>query len=414
MFRLVDLFMPDTSNSALLHTLSVALIAPDSRRRQSLITALAESEVPVACRFDAYPSRADLPGLARLACDVVIVDVECDIGQAVRVIEDICGRHPATTVMAYSGTNDSTLMRRSMQAGAREFLIEPLLAETVAQALAQTSSRRPGREKSLGKLLAFVPSRAGVGVTTIATNFALALTKESAAKVVVVDMDFQLGEIALGFGLTATFSVVDALMSAARLDKDLLATMLSRHDSGLALLCSPEKYNFFPSSIDEGADKLFRILREEFDYVVVDTGACHGNLQEKLFLEADKLYLVTEMTLPSLRNAHRLISFLSARDGGRALEVVLNRFNSRHGEIDEKSTTKALGRPINWRVPNVWAAARAAQDSGVPLAMTDSPVTRSIVQMARAACGKPQLVEKKAAGGFSFFGSKAVGTPAET
>jgi pilus assembly protein CpaE len=410
----INLFMPDTSNSALLQTLSVALIVPDAGRRRSLTTALAESQVGIACQFDAYPSRADLPEIGRLACDIVIVDVDCDIGQAIRVIEDVCGRHPATTVMAYSSANDSTLMRRSMQAGAREFLIEPLLAGTVPEAFARTSSRLPGRGTSHGKLLVFIPSRAGVGVTTIATNFALALTKESGAKVVVVDMDFQLGEIALGLGLTAAFSVVDALVNVARLDKDFLATLLLRHDSGLAILSSPEKYDFFPSAIDEGADRLFRILREEFDYVVVDTGSCHGTLQEKLFLEADKLYLIAEITLPSLRNAHRLISFLTARDGSRALELVLNRFNSRHGEIDEKSATKALGRPVNWRVPNAWAAARAAQDTGIPLAMTDSPVARSVVQMARAACGKAPIVEKKAGGGFSFFGSKAVGTPAET
>jgi pilus assembly protein CpaE len=406
--------MPDNSNSATLQTLSVALIVPDGRRRQSLTTALAGSRAGISCEFEAYPSRADLPEMGRLACDVVIVDVDCDTGQAIRVIEDVCGRQPGTTVMAYSGTNDSTLMRRSMQAGAREFLIEPLLMETLSEALARTSSRRPGRGKSLGKLLVFVPSRGGVGVTTITTNFALALTKESGAKVVVVDMDFQLGEIALGLGLTPSFSIVDALTNAARLDKEFLATLLLRHNSGLAILSSPENYNFFQSAADEGAETLFRILREEFDYVVVDSGTCHGILQEELFLEADKLYLIAEMTLPSLRNAHRLISFLSARDGSRALELVLNRFNSRHGEIDEKSAAKALGRPINWRVPNAWAAARAAQDSGIPLAMTDSPVARAVVQMARAACGKPQLVEKKAGGGFSFFGTKAVATPAET
>jgi pilus assembly protein CpaE len=401
-------------NYAISQDLSVALIVPDARRRQSLITALAGSQVGVACAFDAYPSRADLPEIGRLACDVVIVDLDHDIEQAIRVIEDICSRHPGTTVMAYSSTNDSTLMRRSMQAGAREFLIEPFLPETVADAFVRTSSRRAGREKSEGKMLVFVPSKGGVGVTTIATNFALALTKESGAKVVVVDMDFQLGEIALGLGMTASFSIVDALVNASRLDRDFLATLLLRHSTGLAILSSPERYNFFQFAVDEGADKLFRILRQEFDYVVVDTGTCHGILQEKLFLEADKLYLVTEMTFPSLRNAHRLISFLSARDGSRALELVLNRSNARHGEIDENSATKALGRPINWRVPNAWAAARAAQDSGVPLAMADSPVTRSLVQMARAACGKPLTAEKKASTGFSFFGSRAVQTPAGT
>jgi hypothetical protein len=93
--------------------------------------------------------------------------------------------------------------------------------------------------------------------------------------------------------------------------------------------------------------------------------------------------------------------------------VVLNRFNSRHGEIDEKSATKALARPINWRIPSGYEAARVAQDSGIPLAMEDSPITRVLEQMAKAACGKPINVEKKVNRGFSFFGAKALSEPVE-
>jgi pilus assembly protein CpaE len=250
-----------------------------------------------------------------------------------------------------------------------------------------------------------------VGATTIASNFALALTRESGAKVVVVDMDFELGEVALGLGMTAGFSVVDALLNPARLDREFLSTLLLRHSSGLAVLASPEVYSVVHCPL-EGADKLFRILREEFDYVVVDAGTSHGPMQDLLFGVAVTIYLVTETTFPALRNAHRLIAFLSAQDRSRGLEIVLNRFNSRHGGIDENSATKALARPINWKIPNGYEAARAAEDAGVPLAMADSPITRALVQMAKAACGKPLSAEKKAGKGFSLFGSKALPAPA--
>ena len=63
--------------------------------------------------------------------------------------------------------------------------------------------------------------------------------------------------------------------------------------------------------------------------------------------------------------------------------MVLNRFNSRNGDIDEKSATKALGAAGELENPNCYAAARAAQDNGVPLAMEDSPITRVLVQMAK-------------------------------
>jgi pilus assembly protein CpaE len=405
--------MPYTSDSPKGNALSVALVVPDATRRRSLATALAGSQFAIAREFDAYPSPSNLLEIARLDTHVVIVDLDSNAEQAMRVIESICGRTASTTVMAYSSRNDSTLMRRSMQAGAREFLVEPLLPEALGEAFMRASARRPNQEKVAGKILVFVPSKGGVGVTTIALNFALALTKESGAKVVVVDLDFELGEIALGLGMTATFSVGDALLNPGRLDKEFLSTLLLRHSSGLAVLASSEEYNFFHSPL-EGSGKLFQILREEFAYVVVDAGTSHSHVQESVFGVADTFYLVTEMTFPALRNAHRIVSFLSAKDKSRALEVVMNRCASRHGGIDEKSATKAMGRPINWRIPNSYAAARTAQDSGIPLAMENSAITRTLVQMAKAACGKPLSTKKESGKGLSFFRSRALPAPVET
>ena len=400
-------YIPDSAKA---NTLSVALVVPDAMRRRSLAAALNGSQFTIAREFDAYPSAGNLPEIARLDTPVVLVDLDKDVEQAMRVIESICSRNASTTVMAYSSRNDSTLMRRSMQAGAREFLTEPLLPETLAEAFTRASARRPNQEKAVGKTLVFMPSKGGVGVTTIALNFALLLSKESGAKVVVVDLDFELGEIALGLGMTATFSVVDALLNPARLDKEFLSTLLLRNSSGLAVLAAPEEYNFFHSPV-EGAGKLFHILREEFAYVVVDAGTCHSHVQESVFEAADTLYLVTELTFPALRNAHRIISFFSARDKSRGLEVIVNRFSSRHDGIDEKSATKAMGRPINWRIPNSYAA---AQDSGVPLAMENSPISRALVQVAKAACGKPLSTQKEAGKGLSFFRSRPLPAQVET
>jgi Flp pilus assembly CpaE family ATPase len=401
--------MPDIADSAGSTSLPVALIVPDARRRGLVAAAIAGLQFTVAREFVAYPSASDVFEIVRLNCRVAVVDVDADTDQAMYVIESICSRDISITVMATSSRNDPALLRRSMQAGAREFLVEPLLPEVLSEAFSRALARQRNRAETSGKILVFVPSKGGVGVTTIAANFALTLTKESGARVAVVDMDFEMGEIALGLGMTATFSITDALMNPARLDKEFLSTLLLRHSSGLSVLASPEEYNTFHCTA-EGADKLFRILRREFDYVVVDAAGCDSRIQDALFESADTLYLVTEMTLPALRNAHRLIAFLSSKGRSRGLEIVLNRFNSRHGNINENSVTKALGRPINWKIPNAYEAARAAEDSGVPLAMEDSPITRVLAQMAKAACGKPFTVEKKAGKVFSLFGSKLLPT----
>jgi hypothetical protein len=94
--------------------------------------------------------------------------------------------------------------------------------------------------------------------------------------------------------------------------------------------------------------------------------------------------------------------------------VVANRFNARYGNIDKDSATKALTRPVEWKIPNAYAAVRAAQDSGIPIAMNDSPYTRAVSQMARAACGKPLTAAKKASQGFNLFGLRGLRELADT
>jgi pilus assembly protein CpaE len=198
--------MPNVPDSDAPAALAVALVMPNATRRRALVAALAGTQfAPLVHEFGSYPSRDELPAMAQLGCQVLIVDLDDDVEQAIHVIENMGRYRAAMTVMAASSRSDSALMRRSMQAGARDFLVEPFLSETVGEAFARTYSRGTDQKKALGKALVFVPSKGGVGVTTIALNFALALTKESAAKVVVVDMDFQLGEIAPGLGMTTTF-----------------------------------------------------------------------------------------------------------------------------------------------------------------------------------------------------------------
>jgi pilus assembly protein CpaE len=221
-------------------------------------------------------------------------------------------------------------------------------------------------------------------------NFAVALTKESTGGVVLVDLHPQLGEVALSLGLVPRFSIVDALVNAGRLDTDFLSTLLTKHDSGLAVLASPLEHGSGASrSLERGAEKLFRILREEFAFVVVDAVPCTAHTPDPLFEVADSIYLVTESNLPALRNARRMISYLGEKKWDRGLEVVLNRFNSRMVEIDEPSTAKALARPVDWKIPNDYMAVRGAQNLGTPLVRQENTsVSRAVREMANAACGK--------------------------
>ena len=383
---------------------SVALIVPDIRRRRTLADAVSGgSRHAIIREFGDESMAGDLSALARLGCNVAIVDVDHDIDQAVRVIENICQRSPTTTVMACSAKSDLTLARRAMQAGARDFLAEPVFPETVRSAFDRISTRRTVQEKAPGKLLVFASSKRGVGVTSIATNFAVALSRESGARVAIVDTDLQLGDVALGLGLTASCSVVDALRNPNRLDRDFLSSLLMRHTSGVDVLGSPEDYSFGSAPGRAAAEKVFGFLRQEFDYVVVDAGPCNGAVQESLFEMADKLYLVTELSFPAVRNAHRMMSYFSAKSVFRNLEVVLNRFDAPQGEIGEDHLRKAIGRTPDWKVPCGGTAVMQARNKGI--VPEKSPINAALGQMAKGACGKP-LTPQKTSRIFGFLEPK--------
>jgi pilus assembly protein CpaE len=388
--------IPHVSDPTTATAASTVLIVPDLARRASLARLLAGSGVPVIRECPAYPEMRSLDDLMTLEGDVFIVDLDANVDQALGLIENICSRDAAATVMATSSSTDGALLIRSMRAGAREFLPEPILVNTLAEAMGRALARREKSQQQspAGKVLMFAGAKGGSGVTTVASNFAIALTKEAAGKVVIVDMDLQLGEVALGMGLTPQFSVLDALKSADRLDTDLLMSMLVRHTSGLAVLGAPEQYTSF-NAVSNGVHRLFSILCHEFAFVVVDAGTVTGDAEETLLDVADALYLVTEVSIPALRNSRRLLSFVAGRARSPHVEVILNRFNAREMEIDENGATRALARPVDWKIPNDFPAVRTAENTGVPLAMKDSPISRMMHKMAISAAGKTVHMKKK-------------------
>jgi pilus assembly protein CpaE len=381
--------------------LSVALIGPQEQRRRAVASALAGSQASITREFTSYPGFDDVPRLLDPGYDVIIVELDTDPEQALDLVEHICGSSSAT-VMVYSASTDSELLVRCMRAGAREFLTQPIAPSTIAEALVRASVRRPATnspKKVGGKLLVFLGSKGGSGVTTIASNFAIALAQESGKSTVLVDLDLPFGEAALDLGINAEFSVANALQNVDRLDSNFLNKLLIKHNSGLSVLAAPDRYTPLRAS-DEEVEKLITVVRQDFEYVVVDGGSNLGFCKVLLDLGA-AAYLVTQVSISELRNSNRLISEFFNSGAGK-LEVVLNRFTPRSLTIDEENITKALTKPVNWKIPNDYSAVRRAQDTATPLALEDSPISRVIRQMARAACNWSPPKDKKKR--FSLFG----------
>jgi pilus assembly protein CpaE len=394
----------DTETISMGAPLSVVLIGPHEGRRQTIARAFNGQQSRVARELTSYPAFDDLSKIFEGNHDVALVDLDVNAEQALDIVENLCSADGSLTVIVYSGTANPDLLVRCMRAGAREFLTEPVSPNAVAEALVRASLRRDEVRrvrKALGKLFVFAGAKGGAGVTTLATNFALSLAKDSGGKAALLDLDLHLGDAALTLGVTSKYSAADAIESMSRLDSDFLSVMLARHASGLAVLCAPDGVSSMnPSRV--AVEKLVRIAREGFESVVVDSDALPAEVMEALFDAATTVYLVTQVAVAELRNANRLLTRYFTGSNAGKVEIVLNRFEGRSYEIDEPTIQKALTRPAKWTVPDDYKTVRKAQNTGVPIVMEDSPLAGCIRDMARVAAGHAPVDRKKKR--FSLFG----------
>ena len=311
-----------SSNPSSAVVLSIALIDPDDQHRREVAGALAEFQGTTVREYSSFPADLDdLPQMLEQRYDAVIIGLDSDSEYAFDVVETLCAGN-STTVMVYSAQTQLELAVRFMRAGAREFLILPLLRADIAGALARVSIRRSasahGRRTSR-KLFVFLGVKGGCGVTTIASNFSVALAQESGQRTLLIDFGLPLGDVALNLGMVTQYSTTNALQDCNRLDGNFFRSLLAKHSSGLSVLAAPAEFSPVNAPHD-AIDKLLAVARQSFDYVVVDAGSRMDLKGTALFEDSASLYLITQVGVTELRNANRLITqFFSAR--GRKLPV---------------------------------------------------------------------------------------------
>jgi pilus assembly protein CpaE len=390
--------------------LSIAIISPDDRRRNAVIGALDKFPNGRIREFISYPP--DVEAVTRTlkqSFDVVIIDLDSDPEYTLRLVESICS-DGTTNVIVFSEQVDAGLMLRCLRAGAREYLNMPITNAILIEALVRVWSRRletpviveeeAPHEEVDGKLFVFMSAKGGSGVTTLATNFAVSLAEQSRQRTLLIDLSLPLGDAALNLGIKSAYSTVSAFENASRLDPFFLSSLLVKHESGLFVLAAPSEMNQYQPNV-EATGTLLTVALKDFQYVVVDAGLALDLQRSYRFDSTVTIYLVTQLGIPELRNANRLIKYLP-EVGGPELEIVLNRFDSGSQGIEEEHVAKALTKPIRWKIPNDYAAVRQMQNTATPLTGGNTEIARAIRQMTLAVCGTPAAEPEKKKG-FSLF-----------
>ena len=383
-------------------TLRVAILDIDSERRNAAAAVLSQMSHLDVTAVSTFPQKVeDLAEILHDPYEVVLLNADCDQDLAFDLAAHLCA-DTNINVMAYSSQADMKLAVHLMRAGAREFFTAPLAPAEIAAAMERAAKRcatnlLESREAS--RLFVFLGTKGGCGVTTLAANFALALSQESNAKTLLIDLGLPLGDAAINLGIKTEYSVVNALQQSDRLDARMLTTLVAKHNSGLAVLAAPSVFSDNPAPL-AAIDRVVAVAREAYDFVVVDIGSRIDLLGTSLFDKSALVYLVAQVGITELLNANRMITkFFFTRDD--SLQIVLNRFKPSDLLFDEKKITEALTRPAQWKIPDDYAAARRTRETASPMVLTDSAIARAIREMAKTASGGViEKAEKRGLFGF--------------
>jgi pilus assembly protein CpaE len=264
------------------------------------------------------------------------------------------------------------LILHSMRAGANEFLTWPPARETLDDAIRRMAARLeaiPGDRTSTTRL-SFFGAKGGVGTTTVAVNCAVEIARLGNRATLIVDLKPGLGEASLFLGLRSRYTLLDALDNLHRLDAEFLRELVVKHKSGLELLSGSTNFDR-PGAEDSGAiEELLKILGRYYEYIVIDAGNDITPCATAALYASDKICLVTNPDVPSVRNAQRLLEKISQLGASSdRVRVVLNRA-AEPFPIPLAQMESALGHEIAQVFPSDYKVVSSALNSGVPLALT--------------------------------------------
>jgi pilus assembly protein CpaE len=256
-------------------------------------------------------------------------------------LAEVCD--PGTKVMVAGQTNDIALYRELMRRGVSEYLVPPLRPLAIIGAI--TGLYADPAQPFVGRQIAFVAAKGGVGASTLAHNFAYAMSETMQAATVIVDFDLAFGTAGLDFNQDPLQGVADALSQPDRLDSVLMDRMMARCSDRLSLFAAPanldQDYDISPELFEDVAGK----IRAAAPYIVLDLPHAWSAWKRKVLMTSDDLVVVATPDLASLRNAKNMIDLVrQSRPNDQPPRLVLNQVGvPGRPEIPVKDFGEALG-----------------------------------------------------------------------
>jgi pilus assembly protein CpaE len=312
----------------------------------------------------------------KLAPDIVLMDVNMPIVDGIQATETLAQEVPNAPVIIMSVQGERDYLRRAMQSGAREFLIKPFSGDELIASIRrvyqleqkkesflaktaipedQPSGPEPAdgaRRSEHGQVFFFYSGKGGVGKSLIAANLAVSMANETKAKVALVDLDLQFGDVGVLLNLDHSQGITDLIENIDHMDQDFIREVMVDGPFGIKVLLTPISPELADLVTVDHVRRIFSELRKMFDYVIVDS-SCHlGEINLEVLDHADKVVVVTSLSIPSIKNTKLALKIFDSLSISPDRVVLLLNKSDAHSEFNRESVEANLRFPIAGQIPN--------------------------------------------------------------
>jgi pilus assembly protein CpaE len=346
--------------------LRLAIITDDPYRADAVEEAAAGHQWQLQkCIGQVHP----LEWLRQRQVDLVLVDL--DTLASISLLAELSNAMPTTPLLALATPKHLVDLQNALLAGAANFVAFPIEREQFTNTVlrAVQASAPKGADSKVGRLIAFVGLKGGVGRSTLAVNLAIALHQRKAADVILIEAHQGLGDLSLMLNLLPKHTLA-GLNQEVNIDVDIIQGHLHGHDSGVRLLAAPSDLTQLVELPIETWRHIFKMTITLAPFVVVDTAASADPILSEVLTQADDIFVVTGPDLTSLRSAVMLLRILDDETNVRdRVHVVLNRAGVRGG-VSEAASSAQLGEKIAVAIPDDLSLATFALNRGVPFVLS--------------------------------------------
>lgn len=340
---------------------------------------------------------------------LVIVGPDVDLQAASSLAEGIRSERPEVSVVLLRRRLEVSILAQALRAGFREVVAADdltALSSACRRSLEishhQAGISGGGAPVSDGKVVIVFNAKGGCGKTTVATNLG-AYVASTGARVLLVDLDLAFGDVAISLHLRPAASVSDLVAMSGHLDAQGLASVVTKHESGLDTVCAPNQPREADGIPGATVAEMLRVARRAYDYVIVDTPPAFSEHVLVALDMCEVLVLIATLDIPAVKNLRLTLETLDQlghpRDGR---VVILNRSDAKVG-LNDEDVVAAIKHPIGAKIPSS-AHVPASVNRGVPIVL-DEP--KHLVSMALRSFADKYIIN--AAGLSSLSASDSAG-----